>query len=84
MDVKKAPRDLTLARAVLALWDAAENAQTLIDEAERNGWGTDDMGAEWHPDYPRGICAAITKALAGVRQALKDGDYWDGDDLRKK
>jgi hypothetical protein len=73
-------RDINLARAVLTLMEAAEDAKDLIYEAAMYGWGKDEDDDPWPKDRVNDAHLAVRNALLGVQKALKEGDYWADDD----
>jgi hypothetical protein len=76
--------DVPLARDVLALWDAAEVLETLLDEAGRNGYGVDDDGDDWPKDRPGEALLAFCRARNALTRTMAERDYWVGDDLRSE
>jgi hypothetical protein len=73
-------RDVALARDALALWDAADGLETLLDEAMRNGYGLTDWGDEWPKDLPGKALDAFARAREALRKTMIDREYWANND----
>jgi hypothetical protein len=73
-------RDVPLARLVLDILYAGQELQDLLDEAERNGWGKDDLDEDWPEDQPMRAIVGWSRARNAVHKSLEEGDYWTTDD----
>ena len=69
-------RDNNLARAALALVDAAERANDLLDAGMTQGFGDEDFREEWPSQRQVEIIVAVVRAADAVRTALREGNYW--------
>jgi hypothetical protein len=75
--VKGSAAEAALVKAACDLYDAAALAQDLIDEADRNGWGKDDLGEDWPEDRAGKTVRALSRALRATQKAFELGDYLD-------